>query len=138
MKTSPDSVRNIYRRKLYYGDNGEVYAQASGKTAQLLARVHGPTDEQIRKLMLQIRRKQNWSQASLAAVMGAPKNTVRKWEEGARRPSWAAKKLIWTIHALVFAPQALLDDWEYFVTWGATGPGKSLIVPDGSDSGEGA
>jgi hypothetical protein len=119
-----------YRRQLYYGSNGEVFCNTSGELAMGLAQVYGPSTEEIRSMLLRIRRRQQWSQASLAAVLGVPKESLRRWEDGSRQPCSSARKLIWFVHALVFEPNSLLKDLDSLVTWGKAGREELLMTEE--------
>ena len=107
-----------FRRNVYYGENGEVFITASGEWGLSYAQVFAPPAEEIRSMLFEVRRKQNWSQAHSAAVLGVPKNTVRAWENGYRHPCGSSKKLIWLVHTLFFHPNELLKDLDNLVTWG--------------------
>ena len=91
---------------------------ASGESGLGYAQVFAPSSEEIRSMLLLLRRKQNWSQAHLAAVLGVPKHTIRRWEDGSRSPCGAARKLIWVVHTLFLHPKELQKDLDNIVTWG--------------------
>src|SRR5215471_1611914 len=131
MSHAQKSPRNAYRKRFYYGENGEVFITTSGETALGLAQIYGPSTEEIRSMLLRIRRRQKWSQAGLAAVMGISKHVLRRWEDGSRQPCGSARKLIWFVHALAFEREQLLGDLGNLVTWGKAGREK-LIVDDGT------
>jgi len=119
-----------YRKTLYYGENGEVFCNVSGDLAVGLARIYGPCTDEIRSMLLRIRRRQKWSQAGLAAVLGIPKHTLRRWEDGSRQPCSSARKLIWFVHALVFTPRVLLSGLDNLVMWGEAGREEMLIFDE--------
>ena len=135
MTQNPRNPRIRYRRQFYYGEDGEVFWNASGESALGLARIYGPSTEEIRSMLLRIRYRQNWSQAGMAAVLGVPKHTLRRWEDGSRQPCGSARKLIWFVHALVFECNELLKDFDNLVTWGKAGRQEKLIVDDGNIDG---
>ena len=68
-------------------------------------------------MLSELRLRQKWSRAALAAVLGVSKAVVRSWETGVREPSSPAKKLIWLVFRLVTHPKftCRLDE---IVTWG--------------------
>jgi DNA-binding transcriptional regulator YiaG len=92
----------------------------SGELSLGYARVYAPSASEIREMLFRLRRKQGWSQAILAAVLGVPKNTLRRWEDGSRSPCGSARKLIWLIHTLFFHPAQLLKDLEETRCWCCT------------------
>ncbi len=130
MKSNPEIPRIPYRRKIYFGENGEVYLTVSGQTATSLARVHAPSVEEIRGMLLRIRRTQGWSQGTLASALGVPRDTLRRWEDASRRPCRSAQKLIWIVHALVFEPEELLKGLDQVVTWGKAGREEMLVLDE--------
>ena len=131
MQKPPAIPRKPFRSRVYYGRDGEIVTAAPGAFGLRLAQAYCPSTDAIREMLLQIRRRRNWSQPAMAGVLGVPLHTLRKWEEGARNPSGAAKKLIWTVHALVFEPERLLQGLGYFITWGmVSGADKSNPLAD--------
>lgn len=121
-----------YRRRFYHGENGEVYWNASGETSFAFSRIYAPSPEAIRLMLLRIRQRQNWSQAHLAAVLGIPRNTLRRWEDQSRQPCSSARKLVFFVHALVFTPKELLAGLDHIVTWGKAGGNEMLILNEES------
>ncbi len=56
------------------------------------------------------------SVAALAALLGVPQITARRWLNGTRSPSGAAKRLIWLLYTSATAPETLTDGrnwWEW-------------------------
>lgn len=53
---------------------------------------------------------------TLAALFGVPLITMRKWLSGERKPSGAAKRLIWVVNSALFRPRVLqkLDNWLHW------------------------
>ena len=68
-------------------------------------------------MLLKLRKDFGWPQEHLAAVLGVPKVTLRRWESGERQPSGGAKKIIWLLHTLYFAPERVRNDFD-LATWG--------------------
>lgn len=64
-------------------------------------------------MLTEIRERLQLPVESLAMLFGTPLITVRKWLNGERKPSGAAKRLIWMIHCAMFNPSVLrkLDGW---------------------------
>ena len=107
-----------YRKKVYCGENGEVFITGSGELGLGYARIYAPSSDTIRAMLLRLRRQQRWSRATLALVLGVPKNTLRRWEDRTRNPCRSSKKLIWFVYTLFFHPKELLKDLDHLVTWG--------------------
>jgi len=59
----------------------------------------------------------NGLKARLAAVLGVPGATLRKWEGAERKPSGAAKKLIWLLHAILVKKERIPTDL-HIAAWG--------------------
>lgn len=73
----------------------EVHPTLSGDLIIPLAKtLYAPTPEEIRGMLLELRRHQKWSQGFAAAVLGVTEGAIVKWESGARKPNGAAAKLI--------------------------------------------
>jgi hypothetical protein len=129
MNAAQKMSRFPYRRKLYYGNNGEVYFNLSGEKGSGLARIYAPSPGAIQGMLLRLRRHQQWSQATLSSILGVPRLTLRCWENGTRNPSHAAKKLIWFVYTLFFHPKELLKDLDNLVTWGQ-GREETLVLDE--------
>jgi DNA-binding XRE family transcriptional regulator len=106
-----------FRRTVYWGEDGEVYLTCSGEFGLKVARAFGPNAEDTRRMLLELRRRWSWSRATLAAVLGAPRDTVRRWEDGSRKPSGSATKLIWLIHT-TFVKSAPVVNLYDLISWG--------------------
>ncbi len=93
------------------------------------------TAEQIsaRGILLKLRTERGLSRPCLAAVLGVPLATLRRWEEGTRQPSGAARKLVWLLDRWLAGqpPRSLMD----MATWGATSDGKLEPQADGFHKG---
>lgn len=110
--------RTHYRKRVYVRRDGEVFVSMSGGTAARFAQVCAPGVAEYREILIRLRTSQKWSRGMLAAMLGVPISTLRRWESGERWPCGAAKKLIWLIHSLVFSPEILLEDLRNIATWG--------------------
>jgi len=109
-----------YRRKVFFGSDGQVYSTESGAALLAVSRLFAPSAADSRKALLNIRRKCRWSRAALAAVLGIPINTVRRWETGERRPNASAQRLIWLTEALTLHRERLSTPAS-FLSWGKVG-----------------
>lgn len=86
-----------FRKEVYLTRGGGVLVTQSGEMGLKLANWYAPSSTATSGMLHLLRRKQKWSQATLAAILGVPKHTLRRWEEGTRNPSGAARRLIWMI-----------------------------------------
>jgi DNA-binding XRE family transcriptional regulator len=73
-----------------------------GEAWRILERFLAPMSEEVRSILVNLRRELNWSRAMLAAVLGVSRDVVRRWETGQRTPSGAARRLIWLLNQLFF------------------------------------
>ena len=58
-------------------------------------------------MLLEMRSKAGLNQGELAGLLGVDTSTLRRWEEGRRNPSSAARRLIELIDLLYFEPHRL-------------------------------
>lgn len=123
-----------YRKQIYHGQNGEVYLSMSGELSAGLARIHAPAADEIRAMLFELRRRQKWSRATLAAILGISRDVVRSWESGVRQPSASAKKLVWMVFKLVTQPRDLLNGLDSLVTWGRTRENRDECVASDAQS----
>lgn len=119
MDSQSDIPVNRFRGRggLYLGSDGRLYCHAAGEDCLLFSRLYRPSAERTRERLLDLRQRTGWSRATTAALLGVPKHTLRRWEEGKRQPCAAAHKLIWVMHALYTAPDELLT-LENVILWG--------------------
>lgn len=69
---------------------GEALAHAEGRSPTTRLRVIRISRNEVRETRL----RTGLTQREFAAMMGAGLDTVRKWEQGTRRPSGAAARLL--------------------------------------------
>ena len=117
-------------------DGTRLYVNLCGESLYGMSKLLGPRIEEIRKMLIQLRHDNRWSEAYMAAVLGVPKITLRKWESGERRPSGAARKLIWLLHGLLMDGDSIHNDRD-IATWGQGKAGEiiriggqSILVPN--------
>jgi len=102
---------------------------APGESWASVSRGFSPSAEEIRKVLVGLRRDLRWSRSTLAAILGVPRDSLRRWETGARNPSGAARRLIWLIHLLASQPEKMRDGFD-FIFWGKTDElRESTLVP---------
>lgn len=89
----------------------------SGEGFSILQRCMGPSSEEVRDLVLELRDRLKWSRSMLAAMLGVGCDTLRRWETGERNPSGAARRLIWLMHLLLTSPEKLNNGLDLIV-WG--------------------
>jgi DNA-binding XRE family transcriptional regulator len=119
--------------EVYYAADGRVFVTASGKDGQAFSRLWGPSSNETRQAIFDLRTKMGWSRALLAAIMGISTDTLRRWEDGRRNPSAATRKLIWFLHTMFLAP-AELANLENIVTWGH-GTKELIVVGESQEQG---
>jgi DNA-binding transcriptional regulator YiaG len=103
--------------------DGWPVATMSGETYELLERGHAPTAHESRMTLLRLRQKLRWSRPGMAAFMGVSRAVMRRWETGERKPSGAARRLIWLLNLLANEPYKLKTAFDLIV-WGK---GKELM-----------
>lgn len=113
----PEVAVNRFHRGFCFSKDGEIYKAVSGEFGLQIVKVFGPNAEETRQSLLEMRRRLKWSRAQLAAVLGVPKETLRRWETGARNPCGAARRLIWFMESLLLEPARLLD-LPSLLAWG--------------------
>ena len=98
----------------FYG-GGKVFIELPGSMLLAMARYYQPSKESVRDKILELRTKMHWTQSYLAVVLGTPLATLRSWEDGTRKPSGAARKLIWLIWRLFLQQEVTthrdIADW---------------------------
>ena len=108
---------NRFRKQCGFAADGTPFATLSGRVAARIATALAPTGEECRGLILALRRRLGCSRGHLAAMLGVPLGTLRRWEEGARQPSGAAKRVIWLLHGLLCEPERPRNPMS-FLSWG--------------------
>jgi len=88
-----------------------------GDTYEILERSLMPTGEEVRQMLLTMRRELRWSRPALAAFMGVSRDVIRRWETGQRNPNGAARRLIWVLNQLAFHPKQLKSAMD-LIFWG--------------------
>ena len=90
-----------------------LFGLVSTRNAAKEMRIFAPSPARCRKMLSEIREQLRLPVESLAMLLGTPLVTVRKWLNGERNPSGAAKRLIWLIHCAQFKPSVLrkMDGW---------------------------
>src|SRR5678816_4365236 len=81
---------------------------------------YAPSAEESRRTLLDMRRTLGFTRSYMAALLGVPLVTLRRWETGERQTSAAARKLIWLVEGIYFYPKRLKDS-NRIATWGRYG-----------------
>ena len=90
-----------------------------GQTGNLLfAKCLAPTDREIRRMLLALRRRLSWSRGFAAVVIGVSESCVEKWEKGRRKPRGASRKLIWLLHSQFARKDGKIKNAWDMATWG--------------------
>lgn len=87
-------------------DNLPVF-NVSGECWGIISRGFAPSADESCEMLVALRTNLKWSRAMLAAFMGVSRETVRRWETKERKPSGAAKRLIWLMETLTSHPERL-------------------------------
>jgi DNA-binding transcriptional regulator YiaG len=117
MQNGKKTPRIPYRKEVYLTEDGDVLITQSGAMGLKFANLYAPSPGVARAMIRALRERKKWSQAMLAAILGVPLGTVRRWEAGTRNPCGAARKLIWIMWRS-FTGKKLPDDLFHWVTWG--------------------
>jgi len=98
---------------------GEKHPQAFfGEGGLGLMHLYAPTNLELRRMLLALRRKLGWSQSAAAGVMGVTKSAIVKWESGKRKPTGASAKMIFFLHSqLVNKSNKVRNAWD-LAFWG--------------------
>lgn len=96
-----------------------------GSAYKALEKRFAPSPEEIQDLLIGLRQKLRWSRAGMAALLGASEHAVRAWETGARRPSGAARRLIWLLDLILHEPSDCKGALEV-IFWGYGKAGPTL------------
>ena len=96
---------------------GWPVAAMSGDTYEMLERGFAPTAEEAQMTLFRLRQKLRWSRAGMAAFLGVGQSVLRRWETGERKPSGAARRLIWLMDLLAHEPDKLKTAFDLIV-WG--------------------
>ena len=79
-----------FQKQCGFAADGTPFTTLSGRVAARIATALAPTGEECRGLILALRRRLGCSRGHLAAMLGVPLGTLKRWEEGARQPSGPA------------------------------------------------
>jgi hypothetical protein len=115
--------RSYLRGEYGVSPEGDLTIPLPAWIAQLACGFAGPSAEEIRMLLLDLGCRNNWRRVELSVLLGVSTHTLRRWEEGERHPSAAARKLIWLMHVLLHEPEILRTTLDIML-WGQTGIGK--------------
>lgn len=97
--------------------DGEPVAALPGDMFSMLESGLAPTAGEIRVTLIQLRQTLRWSRAGMAAFLGVDRSVLRRWETGERKPSGAARRLVWLLNLLAHEPDGLKDAFDLIV-WG--------------------
>jgi DNA-binding XRE family transcriptional regulator len=96
---------------------GEIHPTLGGDDMLSLADCFAPRPSEFRQMLLKLRRHHRWSQGVAAAILGASRSTLVKWELGLRSPSGPAAKMIFLLYHLLIEKQKVKNCWDLAV-WG--------------------
>lgn len=109
-------------------DAGLPIMSIPGDTYQVLERSHAITADEARTILLTIRERLRWSRAMMSAFLGVSQLVLRRWETGERKPSGAARRLIWLIGMLIMDRRKLESGIDLIV-WGKPGAAHQKPKP---------
>ena len=113
-------LRHTFKRHDMLVSSDDLHPNLSGRAINEMARLFAPDREAVRGMLVKLRHHWRWSEDFAAAVLGFPTVTLRKWENGERNPSGAARKLIWFLYdTLSGSPRRVGNVWDLAV-WGVT------------------
>jgi transcriptional regulator with XRE-family HTH domain len=75
-----------------------------GDGLALIASAALPDAGQTRQTLLRLRREHRFSRGKLAALLAVSPHTLRRWEEGKRRPCATARRVVQLVERLYFRP----------------------------------
>ncbi|MHC1762684.1 MAG: helix-turn-helix domain-containing protein [Verrucomicrobiia bacterium] len=82
-----------------------------------------PTAEEVREILLGLRRDLALSRAHIAAACGASMATIKAWESGRRNPSPLGRKFLWMLDRILRQDPTLAWMRMAFTAWSVI-PGK--------------
>ena len=75
-----------------------------GSLCAFVAKMALPDAAQTRQTLLRLRREHRLSRAKLAALLGVDVSTLRRWEDGKRRPCAPARRTVQLVERAFFRP----------------------------------
>jgi len=91
--------------------HGKLVLTAAGVTdampgdgLALIASAVLPDAGQTRQTLLRLRREHRFSRGKLAALLAVSPHTLRRWEEGKRRPCATARRVVQLVERFYFRP----------------------------------
>ena len=88
-----------------------------GNHYESLERGFAPSTDEVRRMLLTLRRELRWSRSMLSAFLGVSRDVVRRWESGERNPTGAARRLIWFLDLYIREPNKLKSALD-LIFWG--------------------
>ena len=98
--------------------DGEPLPVLPGVIFETLERGYAPSAFECRQRLIHFRQTTRWSRPAMAAFMGVSRDVLRRWESGERKPSGAARRLIWLLDLLVNDPDQFINSLS-LIFWGA-------------------
>jgi transcriptional regulator with XRE-family HTH domain len=95
----------------------ELHAALAGATMISVGKVFEPGPEEIKQMLLDLRKEHRWSQGFAASVLGVSVSALSKWEVGLRVPNGAAAKLIFLLYHIFMKTGKVKNAWDLTV-WG--------------------
>ena len=76
----------------------------SGEGLALFAKLSLPDVGQTRRALLRLRREHRFSRGKLAALLAVSPQTLRRWEDGTRKPCASARRVVQLVERFYFRP----------------------------------
>ena len=117
--------RELFRKRRGYPPHylaarlasGVPVAGLPGTFYERLERGFAPTAAEVRLILIRFRETLRWPRSQLAAFVGVDQSVLRRWESGERRPSGAARRLIWLLELLTNEPDNFKSAFDLII-WG--------------------
>lgn len=98
----------------------------SGECGLAVGKFFAPKSAELRRMLLELRKKHCWSQADAATIFGVSTSCITKWERGDRTIKGAAAKLIFLAHSQLSGDERKIkSDWDLAV-WGEVPYGSTV------------
>jgi DNA-binding transcriptional regulator YiaG len=117
-------MRIAHRKGAVLTPDGRLAVRLPGELSNTLVVAFQPSAAETHEMLRRLRVATGLPVATLAALLGVPKVTVRSWLDGKRAPSGAAKRLIWLLTVEAIDPGKLVEDGSW-LEW--TRPGQPEV-----------
>ena len=106
-----------FQQSWTFDEEKGLVGNVSGAFGEALAAVLAPDNGEFRQMLGELREELQLPVAGLAAVLGVPRITLRRWLNGSRQPCGAARRLVWLLHTAQHSPDTLRQPGVW-LAWG--------------------